>query len=719
MAKYSIKNQEDFNKIYPTLSTMERGKLGMAFPEYYKGYIADTVKRYKEAQQIKKEERSKRASEKIDQAVQRKVREDYLKAVAGKKNETFQPIKDQASRNKVAQYNKGIQKSANKDTIKQKIINYANQIGLDPKLALAVAQQESGFNPNAVGDSGNSFGLYQIHKPSHPDYKGGTDVDANIKYGLNLLKKHYDTYGGDVDKVLWAYNAGAGNLQKGVLPASTKNYISSIKSIMGNNTPVTGTPTQTASQINVDDFTNKLNSIYSSQNGREGGLNINQDNLYLDLNRPALMSQQMASNYLNNNLSNDYLGMVKQGYQNTYDLSRQAGGFGLQQPEEVRGQEEMMNYNYNPSIRGYADMNNQLAPVPSVQDYGNMIGDIRGYAQIDNQPQNINPDLMSDYVKLMQDLRGNQDKTYQEALVDMQKAQQADYLQNQANMIANIASNSPVKAPSTWVTPWGMVTQQYDQQRPLNLPTNTTTNMDAFKNKLAVKTANQQSNKDLLDRYQSIISANQMSELTGLPSGMFLDKDLYKTYAQYIQNPDISEQAKYKREAGMAPINLSSDLSKQALVNAGNVDVANINALGGINKANIAGEYQLANTQLGKAMDYQKAMMGAEAQQNMNKANLTAQVMIANMNNDTKLKVAQQAGANALQLAQLQDDLYSNNPVRIQNANAQLTNAMANLMTLGGTPEVGFQLYNRIINMGNEDTPSAQPGELNMNLWND
>ena len=43
------------------------------------------------------------------------------------------------------------------------ITNVANELGVDPKLALAIAQQESGFNPNAIGDSGNSVGLFQLN----------------------------------------------------------------------------------------------------------------------------------------------------------------------------------------------------------------------------------------------------------------------------------------------------------------------------------------------------------------------------------------------------------------------------------------------------------------------------------------------------------------------------------------------------------------------------
>lgn len=40
----------------------------------------------------------------------------------------------------------------------------------DPEVAAAIAMAESGGNPEAVGDSGKSIGLWQIHLPSHPEF---------------------------------------------------------------------------------------------------------------------------------------------------------------------------------------------------------------------------------------------------------------------------------------------------------------------------------------------------------------------------------------------------------------------------------------------------------------------------------------------------------------------------------------------------------------------
>lgn len=44
----------------------------------------------------------------------------------------------------------------------------ARKHGVDEEMALEVMNCESGGNPEAVGDSGNSYGLWQIHLPAHP-----------------------------------------------------------------------------------------------------------------------------------------------------------------------------------------------------------------------------------------------------------------------------------------------------------------------------------------------------------------------------------------------------------------------------------------------------------------------------------------------------------------------------------------------------------------------
>lgn len=119
--------------------------------------------------------------------------------------------------------------------IQQIIIEEANRAGVSPALMLAIANQESGFNPNAVGDKslGGSYGLFQIHKPSHPDYTGGFDPRANAAYASKMMAGLLKAYNGDVAKALWGYNAGGGNVAKGIYPDSTKAYVKNVMANIG------------------------------------------------------------------------------------------------------------------------------------------------------------------------------------------------------------------------------------------------------------------------------------------------------------------------------------------------------------------------------------------------------------------------------------------------------------------------------------------------------
>lgn len=148
------------------------------------------------------------------------------------------------------------------------IFGIAKEEGVDPALALSIAQIESGFNPNAVGDNGNSFGLFQIHRPSHPDYKGGTDPEANARYGIRLFKRLLDANNGSVNKAIWAYNAGQGNVNKGILPATTKNYINRVAQLTPQYRQSGITETPPMSQQNREIIQSMAPSTQSQGQGR-------------------------------------------------------------------------------------------------------------------------------------------------------------------------------------------------------------------------------------------------------------------------------------------------------------------------------------------------------------------------------------------------------------------------------------------------------------------
>lgn len=57
----------------------------------------------------------------------------------------------------------------------------------EPNVAAAVAYAESGGNPGAIGDGGQSFGLWQIHLPAHPQYKGTNLLDPLVNARAAIL----------------------------------------------------------------------------------------------------------------------------------------------------------------------------------------------------------------------------------------------------------------------------------------------------------------------------------------------------------------------------------------------------------------------------------------------------------------------------------------------------------------------------------------------------
>ena len=54
------------------------------------------------------------------------------------------------------------------DTINELIVRYSSILGVSEGVMRTVIKCESGYNPNAVGDGGYSYGLVQIHLPSWP-----------------------------------------------------------------------------------------------------------------------------------------------------------------------------------------------------------------------------------------------------------------------------------------------------------------------------------------------------------------------------------------------------------------------------------------------------------------------------------------------------------------------------------------------------------------------
>ncbi len=138
-------------------------------------------------------------------------------------------------------------------------IKASKKYGVSYDLLTAMAQQESGFNPNAVSRTG-AMGIMQIMPETAKSLGLQHPFDAyeNIMAGAKYISDKLKEFNGNVDKALAAYNAGSGAVNKfgGVPPYSeTINYIKNIKAIMkrGADVPYSNYISRTASRNEVEE----------------------------------------------------------------------------------------------------------------------------------------------------------------------------------------------------------------------------------------------------------------------------------------------------------------------------------------------------------------------------------------------------------------------------------------------------------------------------------
>ena len=105
---------------------------------------------------------------------------------------------------------------------------------VDPRLVAAVAQTESGGNQEAVSPAG-AVGVMQLM----PETAAGLGVNPydkrqNIEGGAKFLRQMMDTFGGDVQKAVAAYNAGPQAVKEynGIPPyRETQDYVNKVLDI--------------------------------------------------------------------------------------------------------------------------------------------------------------------------------------------------------------------------------------------------------------------------------------------------------------------------------------------------------------------------------------------------------------------------------------------------------------------------------------------------------
>jgi len=108
----------------------------------------------------------------------------------------------------------------------------ANKYGVDPKLALAVANVESNLMPDVVSSAG-AVGVMQL-MPETAEGLGvsdSKDPQDNIDGGVRYLKQLMNTFNGDTTKAIAAYNAGAQAVKdyNGIPPyKETQDYVAKV-----------------------------------------------------------------------------------------------------------------------------------------------------------------------------------------------------------------------------------------------------------------------------------------------------------------------------------------------------------------------------------------------------------------------------------------------------------------------------------------------------------
>lgn len=94
------------------------------------------------------------------------------------------------------------------------IIEQAEANHIDPAIVFAMAGIESGYDPNAVGDDGNAFGLLQIWPRYHYERMlrlNCTDLINpyhNATVAVDFLAEQMERYNGNIAKALVSYNQG-------------------------------------------------------------------------------------------------------------------------------------------------------------------------------------------------------------------------------------------------------------------------------------------------------------------------------------------------------------------------------------------------------------------------------------------------------------------------------------------------------------------------------
>lgn len=121
--------------------------------------------------------------------------------------------------------------AADVNTVKASIVKHSIEMGVDPAIALSIANTESGFR-HEVKSAHGAVGVFQL-MPSTAKRMGlnAYSLNDNIRGGIMYYKSMYKMFG-SMELALAAYNAGPGNVKRynNTIPpyAETKRFVAKI-----------------------------------------------------------------------------------------------------------------------------------------------------------------------------------------------------------------------------------------------------------------------------------------------------------------------------------------------------------------------------------------------------------------------------------------------------------------------------------------------------------
>lgn len=120
------------------------------------------------------------------------------------------------------------------DELQLYIVRLCEEHHIDPAVVVGMAQRESQFTADAIGDGGDALGMWQVQPRWHQDRMDKLEVTdlldpyQCVTVAVDYLSELLDIYDGDIEKALTAYNQGS---YKGVVSDYAKTVIKNSENI--------------------------------------------------------------------------------------------------------------------------------------------------------------------------------------------------------------------------------------------------------------------------------------------------------------------------------------------------------------------------------------------------------------------------------------------------------------------------------------------------------